>query len=131
MYMCVYLKQKVQYINNSKTKSILHIWMEYHVIVFFSDILLEQWRLNGTLNSLLWNHVKAVLLKRHKHQHVGRRQIKRHQSRASNLFQGAFLSDEEDVPSSPETRSRMNGLYCIVVNVEINLIYVTDGRKEL
>ncbi|XP_076087744.1 electrogenic sodium bicarbonate cotransporter 1-like [Mytilus galloprovincialis] len=75
------------------------------------DILLEQWQLNGTLNSLLWNHVKAVLLKRHKHQHVGRRQIKRHQSRASNLFQGAFLSDEEDVPSSPETRSRMNGGY--------------------
>ena len=84
--------------------------LEAYTMVDVVENLLEEWRFNGTLTGLLWNHIRSVLLKPHKHQHVGRRKMKRHQSRASHLHNGAF-SDDEDVQSSPDLRGRHNGGY--------------------
>ncbi|KAK3083073.1 hypothetical protein FSP39_013225 [Pinctada imbricata] len=42
------------------------------------DILLDEWSEHGTLNDILCNHIRAVLLKRHKHPHVTRKHMALH-----------------------------------------------------
>lgn len=46
------------------------------------DKVLEEWRNEGTVSNLLWNHVRALMLKKHKHQHVSSKYVKRHTSKA-------------------------------------------------
>ncbi|XP_062594759.1 electroneutral sodium bicarbonate exchanger 1-like [Saccostrea cucullata] len=46
------------------------------------DKVLEEWKNEGSVSNLLWNHLRALLLKKHKHQHVRGKYIKRHASKA-------------------------------------------------
>ncbi|KAL5006033.1 hypothetical protein ScPMuIL_017191 [Solemya velum] len=72
------------------------------------DKILESWCNAGLLKNLLRNHARAVLLKRHKHQHVRRKHTKIQTDKADILRHVTQLSDESR-PSTPTGNCSMNG----------------------
>lgn len=77
-----------------------------------SDRVLGEWRNEGTVSNLLWNHVRALLLKKHKHQHVSSKYVKRHTSKAKLNEPKHKLSPVREISesvSAPNLHGYANG----------------------
>lgn len=96
LYRCTWIKYK----KVNQIKQILQFFVSIKLVFYLSidvftfthsDTLLERWRKEGQLENILWNHVRSVLLKRHKHHHINSKQVKRHESRRQEVKQTLTL----------------------------------------
>lgn len=82
------------------------------ILFIISDKVLEEWRNEGTVSNLLWNHVRALMLKKHKHQHVSSKYVKRHTSKAKLNESKHKLSPVREISesvSAPNLHGYANG----------------------
>ena len=81
-----------------------------HVLLcIFSDILLNEWTNHGTLTNILWNHVRAVLLKRHKHPHVTRKHMLLHVNSKKEIAELFVHAPEKHHDKNKELNGTENG----------------------
>ncbi|OWF48132.1 electrogenic sodium bicarbonate cotransporter 1-like [Mizuhopecten yessoensis] len=73
-----------------------------------TETLVAQWTKDGYLESILTNHVRALLLKRHKHHHVHLKHMTRNTQSKLHLILYGSGSEDDSAPSTPDLRGLDN-----------------------
>ena len=69
--------------------------------------MLERWRSDGFLKPLLWNHIRALFMKRHKHHNIKRKNNMTQNDSNKQLSNMLILHEGPDSgPPTPDLRSR-------------------------
>ncbi|XP_069107602.1 electrogenic sodium bicarbonate cotransporter 1-like [Argopecten irradians] len=80
--------------------------LEVNNMFDLTETLVAQWVKDGYLEPILTNHVRALLLKRHKHHHVHLKHMTRNTQSKLHLI--LYGSDEDSNPSTPDLRGMDN-----------------------
>ena len=80
---------------------------------FVSDLLLEHWTTIGVLNPLLGNHVRSLLMKKHKHKTLHKHMLKIRLPQIRSESQICLEGEEEDKESSNSLQGQANGTFYI------------------
>lgn len=118
-------------ISSCKLSSVVLSIFCYYAI---EDKVLEEWRNEGSVSNLLWNHLRALLLKKHKHQHVSSKYLKRHTSKAKLSESKLKLSPVREISesvSAPNLQGYNNGEWNrVTMKLRSNRVTTTVGKMR-
>ncbi|XP_033728588.1 electrogenic sodium bicarbonate cotransporter 1-like [Pecten maximus] len=80
--------------------------LEVNNMFELTETLVAHWVKNGYLEPILTNHVRALLLKRHKHHHVHLKHMTRNTQSKLHLI--LYGSEDDSTPSTPDLRGLDN-----------------------